>query len=164
MKPVNDWSPFNSRIEFEVADLLFRSMEAPNSSIDRLLDLWAADMLQSSRQPPFADHRDLHDMIDAIEGGRSSWHSFQVSYQGERPAENVPSWMHETYDVWHRDPHKVVEELLANTEFNGSFDYAPYQEFEEGKRRWSDFMSGNWAWKKAVCYLHSFAFTINFYT
>jgi hypothetical protein len=94
-------------------------------------------------------------MIDALDEGRSSWHSFQVSYQGERPTEDVPSWMNESYDVWHRDPHKVIEDLLANTEFDGSFDYVPYQEFANGQRRWSDFMSGNWAWKQAACDLIS---------
>jgi Plavaka transposase len=159
---MDDWTPFSSRIEFELAELLFKRAEASNSCIDDLLDLWAADVLCSGRQPPFADHDDLHDMIDSIEEGRTSWHSFQVSYQGERPTGNVPSWMDESYDVWHRDPHKVIEDLLANSDFDGSFDYVPYQEFENGKRRWSDFMSGNWAWKQAVCTLFFHTFTTYF--
>ena len=66
--------------------------------------------------------------IDSLEEGHSSWHSFQVSYQGERPTEDVPSWMNESYDVWHRDPHKVIEDLLANTEFDGSVD--PIRNFQ----------------------------------
>ena len=41
--------------------------------------------------------------------------------------------------------------MIPNPEFKGQFDYAPYREFEDGTRRWTDVMSGNWAWKQAVC-------------
>jgi hypothetical protein len=145
-----------------LADLLFRRAETANTSIDDLLDLWAADVLGSGRTPPFSDHDDLHYVIDSIKEGRSSWNSFQVSYQGEHPADNVPCWMDEKFDVWHRDPQKVVQELLANTEFDGSFDYTPCQEFQNGKRCWSSFMSGNWAWKQAVRNLLPHIFSTNY--
>lgn len=130
-------------------------MQSSNNSIKELLDLWTADVLRHQATAPFSDPDDLHNVIDSIEEGDAPWYSFQVSYQGVRPndQENVPSWMNHKYEVWHRDPRKVVHDLLATSEFDGSFDYTPYREFAEGKRRWSDFMSGNWAWKQAVCNL-----------
>lgn len=43
-----------------------------------------------------------------------------------------------------------MHNLLANRDFNGDFDYAPFQEFDTGKRqRYQDFMSGDWAWNEA---------------
>lgn len=145
-----DWTPFQSRVEFETADLLFRETEMSNRNTDTLFDLWAADVLHHKRQPPFADHDDLHEVLDSITAGDAPWHSFQVGYNGELPGTDVPNWMSGKYDVFYRDPRLVVENILANPEFDGHFDYAPYRQFADNKRRWSDFMSGNWCWKQAV--------------
>src|SRR5882757_8813716 len=146
-----DWTPFNSRVEYEVANLLFSQTQISNPHIDKLLDLWAAHVFSHAGTPPFANHNDLHNVIDSITEGDAPWHSFTVSYNGLLPEINIPGWMTEKYEVWHRDPRQVVHQLLSNPEFDGHFDYAPYRQFENDKRRWSDFMSGNWASKQAVC-------------
>jgi hypothetical protein len=150
MRSKTDWTPFDSRIEFELADLLFTRMQTSNTCIDEIFDLWAADLLRNNRSPPFSDFKDLHYTIDSVREGDAPWYPFDVSYSGIRPSQNVPSWMNAKYEVWHRDPHRVVRDLLANTEFDGGFDYTPYQEFRNGQRIWTDLMSGNWAWKQAV--------------
>jgi hypothetical protein len=113
--------------------------------------LWAAHSFSHAGTPPFANHDDLHDVIDGITEGNAPWHSFNVAYNGPFPENNVAGWMTEQYEVWHRDPRQVVHQLLSNPEFNGHFDYTPHRQFEDNQRRWSDFMSGNWAWKQAVC-------------
>jgi hypothetical protein len=43
-----------------------------------------------------------------------------------------------------------MRDLLGNPEFADRFAYTPYQQFENDERRWTDFMSGNWAWRQAV--------------
>jgi hypothetical protein len=75
-------------------------------------------------------------------------------------------WMTSEYDVWFRDPHSVFRNLLSNPDFNGEFDYAPYQEYDaSGNHRFQDLMSGNWAWKQAVrVYLITFTVRVAFLT
>ena len=58
--------------------------------------------------------------------------------------------MTKSYDVWYRNPWLLIHKLLANWDFYGEFDYIPFREFDAQKRRrWQDFMSGDWAWKEA---------------
>lgn len=147
-KSPTDWAPFDSRLEFELADLLFRRDEMSNGVLNDLLRLWAAD--KPDGHPPFADHKDMHQTIDAIEDGDAPWTSFKVSYSGPVPEEGAPGWMTEEYVVCHRDPRQVIHNLLANPEFHSGFSYAPYRQFENDERRWTDFMSGNWAWRQAA--------------
>jgi hypothetical protein len=127
--------------------------------IDILLNLWAATLAQHNDEPPFKDHRDLFSTIDSTPLGGTPWTSFSMTYDGEKPDGPVPSWMEETYDIWYRDPHALVCDMLANPEFDGGFDYTPYKEFKASKdrdidpdsdRRFYNFMSGTWAWNQAV--------------
>jgi hypothetical protein len=121
------------------------------SNIDTLLDLWAASLFKHHDEPPFADHADLYNTIDAIPHGDVRWETFTTHYSGDKPDGEVPSWMEAEYDVWFRDPRTVVRNMLANPDFNGEMDHAPFREFrDEGKRHFHDFMSGDWAWQQAV--------------
>ena len=58
--------------------------------------------------------------------------------------------MDEEYQLWYRDPRTVVHNILANPDFSATLDYIPYRDFQDGKRRYCDFMSGNWAWDQCV--------------
>lgn len=129
----------------------------PAKQIDDLMQIWAST-LSADEDPPFADHGDLYDTIDATTIGDAPWHSFSITYTGERPEGEVPPWMDTEYDVWYRDPHVVLQNQLGNPDFKCEFDYAPYQRFnDKGQREWKDFMSANWAYKQVVSYylLHS---------
>ena len=44
----------------------------------------------------------------------------------------------------------MVDDILANPEFNGHIDYAAYQEFNGEKRQYGNVMSGEWAWRQSV--------------
>jgi hypothetical protein len=124
-------------------------MSAPDSN--ELLDLWAASLVPHDDSPPFADNKDVHNTIDAIPLGDVPWQSFTTSYSGTRPATNAPPWMDTEYEVWWRDPHAVVQNMLSNPDFDGEIDYTPYQEYDSNdERRLCDFFSGDWAWKQAV--------------
>ncbi|KAG2123012.1 hypothetical protein BD769DRAFT_1629093 [Suillus cothurnatus] len=147
----NDWTPFHNRTEFETADLFYTQNPTPAQKINAHLALWASTLLKHGDTPPFADHRDLYATIDAIPLGKVKWESFLCLYTGEKPEGSYPPWMDGTFDVWYRDPHQVVRNMLANPDFAHEMDFRPYREFltvgEECHYR--DFMSANWAWDQA---------------
>lgn len=149
-----DWSPFNSQVQFETADFLFKKAEMSQGNIDILMELWAST--SADGQAPFQDHRDMLETIDDIDGGDTPWQSFTASYSGTKPPGNPPDWMLKNYTVFFRDPRAVVRSIISNPDFDGQFDYAPYAEFEDEKQRWTDIMSGNWAWKQAVGFIQTF--------
>lgn len=148
--PPTDWSPFESRVEFELAELLFSQTEMSNTQFDHLMELWAADAARDGRGPPFGGSREFRTIIDSIEGG-AEWKQFEVKYNGELPDGNVLNWMTQPLEVYYRDPKTVLHNMLKNKTFEGEFNYAPYREYKNLKRHWSEFMSGNWAWDQAVC-------------
>lgn len=149
--PTDDYSPFKNRADFELADLIFRKDQMSASSINELLEIWAAT-LPENQDPPFLNHRHLYDTIDAIEVGDAPWNSFSVSFNGEIPEGDRTPWKHAQYDVWFRDPHLVLKNQLANTDFATEMDFAAKEVTDENDtRRYTDFMSGNWAWRHSVC-------------
>jgi len=121
--------------------------------IDYLLDIWAATLAPHRDSPPFKNHKDLYSTVDATPLGDVPWDSFSLKYNGTLPDGEVPSWMSSEYDVWFRDPRCLVQNLISNPDFLGEFDYSPLREYDaDGNRRYQNFMSGNWAWKQAVCF------------
>lgn len=120
------------------------------NNIDSLLRLWALSLNKHGDEPAFIDHNDLYAQIDSTPLGDVAWDFFGIKYTGPLPEGNVPPWMTETYKVHFRDPRAVIHNIISNPDFNGQFDYAPYQEYDsDGEHRYHDFMSGNWAWKQA---------------
>ena len=146
-----DWTPYESQLQFETAEFLFTRNQMSAGHIDTLLNLWAASLLKHGDEPPFSNHTELYDTIDSTPLGDVPWEAFNLKYDGTLPETEVPAWMTSEYDVWFRDPHSVLCNVLSNPDFDGEFDYAPYQEYDvSGNHRFQDFMSGNWAWKQAV--------------
>lgn len=149
-----DWTPYRNRVEFETAELLYCKTEMSATNIDTLLDLWGATLYQSGGSPPFANHSDLYNTIDSTLLGGVPWQNFSIVYQGTRPQGEgvvVPEWMTSSYEVWFRDPHVLIKNILANPDYNDHVDYAPIREFgSSGSRQYHNFMSGDWAWKQAV--------------
>lgn len=143
-------------MEFETAEFLFKKVEMSQGEIDTLMQLWASTT--ADHRAPFEGHEDMLAAIDAIEDGDAPWHSFSAKYSGPHPSGNPPDWMVKEYTVYHRNPLTVLRQIISNPSFKGQFDYAPYKEFEDGVRRWSDVMSGDWASKQAVSLLHHFLF------
>ncbi|KAF9530756.1 hypothetical protein CPB83DRAFT_920826 [Crepidotus variabilis] len=147
-EPVFD--SFESRAHFKFTEFLFTKVEMSGGNIDELANHLAA--LYPDKEPPFADHHDMYAHIDSIPHGEVAWGSFSVQYNGQRPSEDdleCPAWMTDKYEVWFRDPVKVLEGQISNPEFKGKLDYAPKQITFNGKRRYKDLMSGNWSWDQA---------------
>ncbi|KAF8267188.1 hypothetical protein EI94DRAFT_1841439, partial [Lactarius quietus] len=149
----NDWAPYHDRVDFELMEFLYTKVQMLGKSIDTLSQLWRASLINHGIHPNninlFEQNDSLLATIDATPVGDVPWEGFSMSYDGPRPL-NAPEWMTTTHNVWFRDPRQLVHNLLANWDFDGEFDYMPFREFDTRKRRrWQDFMSGNWAWKEA---------------
>jgi hypothetical protein len=125
-------------------------MSAPN--IDTLLDLWASTLLQHDEKPPFTNHTDLYNTIDSTPLGDVQWQNFSLRYNGDEvPEGTVPQWMTSDYEVWYRDPHSIIKNMISNPDYNHHADVAPLRIFNsDGNRVYQNFMSGDWAWEEAV--------------
>ena len=152
--PSNDWFPYRDQQQFELADFLYHRNEMTQSQVDQLLDIIAAIGLSENPdyQPPFANHQDLFETINATPNGSVDCDSFTVSYCGSLLKDGTtPLWMKKEYEVWFRNVKKVVANMLANKDFDGEFDYVPYREFDgNGERIFKELFSGDWAQKHAV--------------
>ena len=147
-----DWGTFDSQQQFKTGDFLFRKNQMSGGDIDTLMKLWS----ESGATAPFQNHGDLYDRIDASTVGEAPWDSFSVSYDGPpvEPGHETPDWMLQEYEAWFRDPVQLIRNLVANPDFADEFDYTPYHEYDhQGTHRFQDFMSGDWAWREAVCSL-----------
>ncbi|KIK17697.1 hypothetical protein PISMIDRAFT_14943 [Pisolithus microcarpus 441] len=129
MQP-NDWSPYSSCLQFELADFLFTHSQMSAANINELLTLWNTSLLSTGGQPIFRDSSEMYKTIDCTPLGDVQWENFSTSYTGEWPTENVPPWMNDTYDIWFQNPKEEYESATDS-------------------RQWEDFMSGDWAWKQA---------------
>ncbi|KAF8232215.1 hypothetical protein L208DRAFT_1082577, partial [Tricholoma matsutake] len=147
-KGPDDWVPYATCLQFEVADFLFHQNQMSARDINFLLSLWAASLAIHNDEPPFSKAMHVYNTIDSTPLGDVTWESFSLQYNGTRPAESVPSWMQAEYDVWFCNPHILVHDLLSNPDFKTDFDYVLFQEHTTDRVHcFQDFLSGNWAWK-----------------
>ena len=161
----DDWTPYSSRLEFETAEFLYQRCKMSARNLDFLMQLWHASLVHHGDSAPFKDHRDLYRTIDATPIGGVLWESFNITYNGpELESNNTPAWMNQSFEIYFRDPRLLFVEMLGNPSFANDFDYMPYREFNaNGTRRYQHFMSGNWAWKQAVCDLWQRRFIVTFF-
>lgn len=147
---VGDWSPYSSRLEFECADFLFKRTQMSQSYVDELLELWAASLVPLGGTPPFADFKDLFAVIDSTSLGDAPWMSMKARYKGDFPPD-APSWMTTEYEISYRDTLVCARHMVGNPDFAKEFDVAPYREYNASlTRRYTNLMSGDWAWEQAV--------------
>lgn len=144
----DDWTPYKSQAQFELAELLYTKVQMSAGNIDQLMKTWVVH----GNEPPFLNHKDLYKTIDTTVTGHVPWQSFPTSYDGEIPQQGeIPSWMTAEHTIWFRDPRLLIHNILSNPDFKDMFDTSPYQEYDMNhNHRYHDFMSGNWAWRHAV--------------
>ena len=124
--------------------------------IDSLLNIWETLGLAQGDDsgPPFRNHIDLYNTIDSTPLGDVPWERFITSYgvADSEDGEKRSEWMDAEFEVWFRDPKHLVENMIGNPDFNGEFDCSPFQEYDaNNNHRFCNFMSGDWAWRQAVC-------------
>ena len=157
---MDKYFPFADEVEFQFANFLYTrdQMSAGNINIlIQLMDAWqnsgSQPLLEQPEpiDPPFNSKRHMQSVIDTILLGDVPWRGFKVTYDGEVPEHNAPSWMKNTYEVWFRNLLEVMEGQIGNPDFKGEIDYAPKQVLgKDGKRQFTDMMSGDWSWEQAV--------------
>ncbi|CAK5272542.1 unnamed protein product [Mycena citricolor] len=144
----DDFAPYANQHDFVLADLLYRRIQMSAGEIDELMQNWAAR--PGARDPPFVDHKDLYNTIDATELEHVPWQSFSVQYNRPIVPGDTTPWKSQEYIIHFRDPRLVLRNQLANPDFKGEMDFTPKRVFGEGdSREYEDFMSGNWAWRQA---------------
>ena len=142
----DDWSPYADEVQFCLADFAFRHTELSGPNCNELLDIWALDKMEHNELAPFASSEHMYAVIDSTKHGDVPWQSFKISWAGEITPDS-PMWQREEYEICYCDPDAIIRDMLDNPDFNGQFDYAPYVELDKsGKRRWNNFMSGNFSW------------------
>jgi hypothetical protein len=150
----DDWAPFSNRVQFKLADLIYRRAELSATTADTLLDLWAHSMAGLDASAPFKNHEEMHAAINSSTLGDVPWECLVTRFP-EDVNESAPSWMRTTYEVWYRNLDAIVSTMLGNPDFDGQFDLRPYVDLNaDGIRRWNNVMSGNVAWRKSVSRYH----------
>ncbi|KAJ7840102.1 hypothetical protein B0H14DRAFT_3696876 [Mycena olivaceomarginata] len=143
--PNDDW-PYDSSVQFNIADFLFRRVQMSAGNIDFLLEQWALSMMQHGDLGPFQDYQHLYETIDSTKLGDAPWQCLQT--EPLALGEDAPIWARQSYEIWYRDPETVIANMLFNPDSDGTFDTAPYVHLDaDGNRRWHDFMSANFAWR-----------------
>ncbi|KIK19926.1 hypothetical protein PISMIDRAFT_106656, partial [Pisolithus microcarpus 441] len=159
-KPPDDWSPYSSHLEFELADFIYTCSQISAANLNTLLELWATSLVKVGGKLMFGSYKEMYWMIDNTHIGNVKWQLFTVKYTGDVVANPAP-WMHDKYDVWFQDPHEVVWNMLANPKFANNMDLQPFHEYNttDSTWQWQDFMSGDWAWCQTVS-VHLFIFSL----
>ncbi|KAH9046384.1 hypothetical protein EDB83DRAFT_2637518, partial [Lactarius deliciosus] len=152
----NPWLPFGDRLAYEWARYHYVKLQSSAADVQQGLDLWRATVMMyqddhdSCDGVPWKSAADMYGTIDAIPVGGVGWTTYRLSYSGPQPTGTLPQWMQETYELNIRDVLSVFEEQLASKEFDGEFEYMPYEEYnEKGSRVYSNLMSGIWAFREA---------------
>uniref|UniRef100_D8QGA0 C2H2-type domain-containing protein n=1 Tax=Schizophyllum commune (strain H4-8 / FGSC 9210) TaxID=578458 RepID=D8QGA0_SCHCM len=147
----NDWSPFDSRESFQLADLLYRKGQVSAPFINELLDIWASTLSDTDyMEPPFANAKDVYETIDAIPHGSVPWESFTMTFDGQLDSDVPPEWQTSEYEVFFRCPRKVLHTQLQNPDYADQMDFAPKRLYNAREKRvFSDYMSGNHPWRQA---------------
>ena len=84
--------PYTSRVQFELTELLYSKTQMLAGNIDHLMRIWVAHGAERGEKPPFLNHGDLYNTIDATDASHVPWQSFGIIYDGERPHQpEVPS-------------------------------------------------------------------------
>jgi hypothetical protein len=133
---------FGTRLNFEIGDFLYRKAHMPEMRIDELMDLWAADVMEHGRAPPFANHDDLlswvslvitknysahntNRCIDSISCGNVQWECMNMVYNGTEVGASRATWMDANYEFWLRNPKVVAQQILETV----PIERQPYKEY-----------------------------------
>jgi hypothetical protein len=127
-------------------------MQASVGTINKLLKIWAANNIAffDGAEPVFTNAEELHSAIDESTYGGAAWREVEFHYDGHVD-EDSPPWKKATYTSHTRNTFEVVKNMVESSEFRGKWDHTPIEEYTRGReRRYSNFMSGQWAWREAV--------------
>jgi len=151
----NPFHPFEDRLAFEFADYHFFQQESLELSINKALQLWAAQSAKHGHDNiPWKSAVEMYSTIDWIQQGNNPWKSVPFYYKGPMP-DKPSKWMTEKYMLVTHNIHHLLYEQIACTNFDGHWDYVLFKEFNQARNCiWTNIMPGNWAAKQAVHVLY----------
>ena len=127
-------------------------MLCSKENINQLLRIWAAKNVidDTGTEPIYSTYDAMLQQIDDIPWGSAPWYTFKVRWNGP-VAPSSPAWKRTEYLVHAQNPLQVSEIMLGTPDFKGKFHQAAFREFAaSGGPCYSDYMSGEWAWKESV--------------
>src|SRR4030088_2904434 len=110
-KTVDDWSPFENQDHFEMAEFIYYQTRMSAANTETLMAMVAKFR---HGEPLFKGHGDLCDTINASDLGDVPWQCSSFQYQGEIPDGQVPEWMTALYEVYYRNPHDIIKNMIAD--------------------------------------------------
>ncbi|THH15686.1 hypothetical protein EUX98_g9428 [Antrodiella citrinella] len=87
----DDWTPYDSRLQFEMVEFLFKRQQMSGPNVNWLMDAFAAFGYGFGAAPPFKDTTHMHNTVDSTPLGDALWSSFTAQYTGEMPETNIPA-------------------------------------------------------------------------
>ncbi|KAH7906526.1 hypothetical protein BJ138DRAFT_1137941 [Hygrophoropsis aurantiaca] len=138
----NKWAPFRDEDEWELARFLMKNLG--QTKIDEFLKLPIAKKHGLS----FTTARAFLQRIDALRTG-PEWTCEIIDIAGDRTGDDGKI-VHESVELWKRDPVECVKELIGNPLFREVISYVPERAYtdEGGQNRIYDEMwTGDWWWK-----------------
>ncbi|KAH9972900.1 hypothetical protein BJV74DRAFT_799018 [Russula compacta] len=121
----DDYEPYDSQADFELAYILYHKEQMSSNHIDELMEIWATYHQaqyddDDNPQLPFANAQDFYNVINATE------------------ARDVP-WRH-----------LLLHMMIGNHNFGNEIDYTLKQVFSQTwTQQFCDLMSGDWASEQA---------------
>ncbi|KAJ6609407.1 hypothetical protein B0H10DRAFT_2225936 [Mycena sp. CBHHK59/15] len=113
----DDWTPFDDKVQFELANFLFRKVQMSSKNIDQLLEMWALSMMKHEDLGPFQDYKEIYETIEATTVVDAPWKCLQT--EPLDPSPDAPVWAWEWYEVWYHDPDVVITNMLDNPDLDG---------------------------------------------
>ena len=131
-------SHLNSRISYIVASRC--QLATSTFSFSCGLHHWQAWVnLRLSLTTRICTTRSMLHLLGVFHGKMSPFHMMVLSYDGPRhdleQTDQLPLWMESEYTIWFHDPRLLFKNLLENPGFAGSFDYIPYQQYDNANHR-----------------------------
>ncbi|KAH7910151.1 hypothetical protein BJ138DRAFT_969506, partial [Hygrophoropsis aurantiaca] len=137
----NEWAPFRDEDAWELARFLMKNVG--QNKIEEFLKLPIAKKSGLT----FHNARTFLQRIDSLRTG-PDWQCELIDVVGDRVSEDGKI-MHETVELWKRDPVECVKELIGNPSFREVMSYSPERAFvdEAGLNQIFDEMwTGDWWW------------------
>jgi hypothetical protein len=83
-----DWTPFDSEVQFRLAELLYVRAQVSAANINTLLEIWAQSLAEADRPAPFENHQHMYATIDASVLGDVPWQCLMTAFSGTQAVDD----------------------------------------------------------------------------
>ncbi|KAG2073150.1 hypothetical protein BDR04DRAFT_1011225, partial [Suillus decipiens] len=123
----NEWAPFFTRKEWELAEWLIKSLRQTRT--DEFLKLLIVSLTKNRTQPSFHNNPLFLQKVDELPHG-AAWSCKKVRVQGNQTDETGQP-MHEDVKLWMCNPVECIKDLIRNPLFKDHMVYAPARAYTD---------------------------------